>query len=167
MLDQNITSISDTIWFLLVSITWKWQKVKSYWKKRNKKFCGFFSLWRHPRRCLVLSSPNIYFQKRWFLLANTTWKWQKVKNYWKKTKKKSFGGFFLIWHHPRKGMVQSSPNTYFQKRWFLPANTTWKWQKVKIIEKNEKAISGIFFDMTSSKKGRGSGFPNTYSQQFF
>ena len=33
---------------------------------------------------VVQSSPNTYFQKRWFLLANTTWKWQKVKNYWKK-----------------------------------------------------------------------------------
>ena len=33
MFDQNITSITETIWFLLVNTTWKWQKVKNYWKK--------------------------------------------------------------------------------------------------------------------------------------
>ena len=45
---------------------------------------------------VVQSSPNTSFQERWFLFANTTWKWQKVKNYWKKRKKKkkNFGNFF-------------------------------------------------------------------------
>ena len=41
---------------------------------------------------VVQSSPNTYFQKRWLLLANTTWKWQKVRNYLKK--RKNFGNFF-------------------------------------------------------------------------
>ena len=58
------------------------------------------------------SSPNTYFQKRWFLLANTTWKWQKVKSYEKKTKT-NFPGFFTISCPPRKGVVQGFPNTYF------------------------------------------------------
>ena len=62
---------------------------------------------------VVQSSPNTYFHKRWFLLANTTWKWQKVENYWKK-RKKNFRGFFSIWRHPRKGVVQGFPNTYIQ-----------------------------------------------------
>ena len=57
---------------------------------------------------VVQSSPNTYFQKRCFLLANTTWKWQKVKNRWKKWKK------FFHTFHPRKGVVQGFPNTYFQ-----------------------------------------------------
>ena len=44
---------------------------------------------------VVQSSPNTYFQKRWFLLANTTWKWQKVENYWKNPLKKNiFENFF-------------------------------------------------------------------------
>ena len=63
---------------------------------------------------VIQSSPNTYFQKRWFLLANATWKWQKVKNYWKK-REKNFPGFFSIWRHLRKGVVQGFPNTYFQQ----------------------------------------------------
>ena len=90
-----------------INTIWEWQKVKNYWKKWNKKFCGFFSIWRHPRKGVVQSFPNVYFQKRWFLLANTTWKWQQVKNYWKK-EKKCLGGFFPTWRHPRKGVVRSS-----------------------------------------------------------
>ena len=43
------------------------------------------------------------------------------------------------------GVVQSSPNTYFRKSWFLLANTTCKWQKGKIIGKNEKKILRNFF----------------------
>ena len=42
---------------------------------------------------VVQSSANPYFQKRWFLLANTTWEWRKVENYWKK-RKKNLGDFF-------------------------------------------------------------------------
>ena len=95
MFDQNITSVTETVWFFLVSTMWKWQKVKNYWKKQYKKFCGFYSIRRHPRKSVVQSSPNTYFQKRWFLLANTTWKWQKVKTFWNK-RKKNFRGFFSI-----------------------------------------------------------------------
>ena len=51
---------------------------------------------------VVQSCPNNYFRKRWFLLANTTWKWQKVKSYWKKWKK-IFGGFF------RYDVIQERP----------------------------------------------------------
>ena len=87
MFDQNITSIIETIWFLLVNTTWKWQKLKNYWKKRKKNFLEFFPIWRHPIKGVVQSSPKAYFQKRWFLLANAAWKWQKVKNYWKNAKK--------------------------------------------------------------------------------
>ena len=57
----------------------------------------FTMLWYILLTSVVQSSPNTYFQKGWFLLAKTTWKWQKVKNYWKKTKKK-FSGFFF-WYN--------------------------------------------------------------------
>ena len=63
---------------------------------------------------MVQSSPNTYFQKRWVLLVNTTWKRQKVKNYWK-NRKIIFGGFFSIWRHSRKGVVPGFPNPYFQQ----------------------------------------------------
>ena len=44
------------------------------------------------------------------------------------------------------GMVQSSPNTYFQKRCFLLASTIWKLHKVKnYCKKRKKKISKIFF----------------------
>ena len=76
MFDQNITSITEAILFLLLKTIWKWQKGQSYWKKRNKKFRAFLTL----------------ISKRWFLLAKTTWKWQKEKRYWKKRKK--LGEFF-------------------------------------------------------------------------
>ena len=67
--------------------------------------------------------------------------------------------FTSFWYILLTDVVQSSPDTYFQKRWFLLANTTWKWQKLKNYwKKRKKNFSGIFFDMTSSKKGRGSGF---------
>ena len=68
---------------------------RMHWKnheKRNKNFCGFFSIWRHPRKGVVQSYLNTYFQKKNFLLANTTWKWQTVKNYWK-SRKNIFGDF--------------------------------------------------------------------------
>ena len=89
---------------------------RMHWKnheKRNKNFCGFFSIWRHLRKGMVQSYLNTYFQKKNFLLANTTWKWQTVKNYWK-SRKKYFRGFCSIWRRPKKGVVQGFPNTYFQ-----------------------------------------------------
>ena len=131
------------------------------------KFCRFFLIWCHPKKGVVQSFPNTYFLKKIVFTSKHNMEMTKSEKLSSKTKKKNLGGFFLIWRHPRKGMVRSSPNTYFQKRWFLLANTTWKWQKVKNYSKNRKKILGIFFDMTSSKKGRGSGFPNTNSQQFF
>ena len=77
---------------------------------------------------VVQSSPNTSFQERWFLLANTTWKWQKVKNYWKKRKKKKkkFRGFFSIWRHPRKSAVQGFPKTYFQQFFYNKFQTVRK-----------------------------------------
>ena len=60
---------------------------------------------------VIQSSSDTYFQKRWFLLASTTWKWQKVRNYWTK-RKKNFRGFFSIWRHPRKGVVQTFVNLF-------------------------------------------------------
>ena len=115
-------------------------------KKRDKNFCGFFSIWRHPRKGMVQCFPNTYFQKRWFLLANTTWKWQNVKNYWKKqTSKQKKKGFFSIWRHSKKGVVESSSNAFFQKRWFLLVKTTWTDKKWKIIEKKTKKIFRKFF----------------------
>ena len=109
------------------------------------------STWRHPRKGVVRSFPNTYFQKRWVSKHN-------MENYWKTKTKKTFVGFFSIWFHPRKGMIQSSPNTYFQKRWFLLANTRWKWPKSeKLLKKTKEKFSSHFFDMTSSKKGRGPG----------
>ena len=66
--------------------------------------------------------------------------------------------FTIFWYVLLRGVVQSSPNTYFQKRSFLLANTAWKWQKVNNYwRKTNKKLSGIFFDMMSSKKGRASG----------
>ena len=46
------------------------------------------------------------------------------------------------------------------------------WLGILIIEKitekkTEKNMSGIFFDMMSSKKGVVQGFLNSYFQQFF
>ena len=74
------------------------------------------------------------------------------------TKLCNTGKFTIFWYILLTVVVQSSPNTYFQKRWFLLANTTWKWQKGKNYwKKTKKKFSGIFFDMTSSKKGGGSG----------
>ena len=134
MFDENITSITETIWLLLVNTIWIWQKLKNYWEKRNKNLCVFFfSIWLHP---------NTYFQKRWFLLANTTWKWQKVKNYRKKNEKK---GFFCIWRHPSKGVVQSSPNTYFQKGWFLLGNNMEVTKSGKLLKKKKKKNFKDFF----------------------
>ena len=67
--------------------------------------------------------------------------------------------FTIFWYILLMGVVQSCPNTYFQKRWFLLVNITWKWQKVKkLLKKTKKKFSGIFFGTTSSKKARGSGF---------
>ena len=37
----------------------------------------------------------------------------------------------------------------------------------KLLKKKKKNFSWIFFDMTSSNKGRVQDFPNTYFQQFF
>ena len=94
---------------------------------------------------------TLIFKRRWFSKHNT-------ENYWKKNKNKTFVEFFPIWCHPRKGVIQSSPNTYFQKRWFLLANTRWKWPKSeKLLKKTKEKFSSHFFDMTSSKKGRGPG----------
>ena len=87
MFDHNTTSITEAIWFLLVKTRWKWQKWEIIEKNNKKFFLELFPIWRHPRKDVVQSSPNTYFKKRWFLLAKTTWKWQKVKNYWKKWKK--------------------------------------------------------------------------------
>ena len=76
--------------------------------------------------------------------------------------------FTIFWNILLTGVVQSSPNTYFQKRWFLVANTTWKWQKVKSYWKKwQKKFSGIFFDIRHPRKGHASGLPNTYFQQLF
>ena len=57
-------------------------------------------------------------------------------------------------------VVQSSHNTYFQKKMVFTSKHNMEMTKSeKIIEKKtKKKISGIFFDMMSSKKGRGSGF---------
>ena len=85
---------------------------------------------------VVQSSPNICFQKRWFLLAKTTWKWQKVKNYWKK-RKKNFRGIFSIWRHPIKGADQGFPNTYFQQ-YFRTAFKQLKNQTLKISNQFSK-----------------------------
>ena len=107
--------------------------------------------------------PDVIQEREWFRafltlifkkdgLANTTWKIIEKKT------KKTFVGFFSIWCHPRKGVIQSSPNTYFQKRWFLLANTRWKWPKSeKLLKKTKEKFSSHFFDMTSSKKGCGPG----------
>ena len=157
MFDENITSITETIWLLLVNTIWIWQKLKNYWEKRNKNLCVFFfSIWLHP---------NTYFQKRWFLLANTTWKWQKVKNYRKKNEKK---GFFCIWRHPSEGVVQSSPNTYFQKGWFLLGNNMEVTKSGKLLKKKEeKKFQRFFLIWRHPRKGVVQGFPNTCFQQFF
>ena len=42
-------------------------------KKRNKKFADFFDM-TSSKKVRVQSFANTYFQKRWFLVANTTWK---------------------------------------------------------------------------------------------
>ena len=79
---------------------------------RNTVKCTIF--WYILLMGMFQSYPNTYFQQRWFLLANTAWKWQKVKNYWKKWKN-IFRGFFSMWRHPREGVVQAFPYTYFQQ----------------------------------------------------
>ena len=114
-------------------------KMKNYWKKRKKFFWNFsrYDI-RHPRKGVVQNSPNTCFQKRWFLPANTTWKWQvkKVKNYWK-SQKKNFRGFFSIWRYPRKGVVQGFPNTHFQqffKTAFKQSENQRYWRYLEIFE---------------------------------
>ena len=92
----------------------KWRIIFDDISTKLRNTVKFTIFWYILLTGVVQSSPNTYFQKRWFLLTNTTWKWQKVKNYWKKRKKK-FRGFFSMWCHPRKGVVGSFPNSYFQQ----------------------------------------------------
>ena len=124
-----------TLVFSKLEMVWQWNlaqieailcqvKINCEYSKRQISFddvsktlrntVKFTIFWYILLTGVVQSSPNTYFQKRWFLLANTTWKWQKVKNYWKK-RKKNFRGFFSIWRHPSKGVIQGFPNTYFQE----------------------------------------------------
>ena len=72
----------------------KWQIIFEDVSKTLHNTVKFSIFWCILLTGIVQSSPNTYFQKRWFLLANTTWKWQKVKNYWKKRRKKIFEDFF-------------------------------------------------------------------------
>ena len=81
---------------------------------------------------MVQSSPNTYFQKMWSLLVNTTWKWQKVKKYWKK-RKKSFGGFWL------RDLLTITFNNIFRTAFKQLENHT-----LKISSQFEKVVLEIF-----------------------
>ena len=63
MFDQNITSITETIWFLLGNTTWKWQKVKNYLKKRNKNFADFLWYDAIPERVCFRAFLTLIFTK--------------------------------------------------------------------------------------------------------
>ena len=72
----------------------KWQIIFDDVSTTLRNTVKFTIFWYILLLGVVHSSPNTYFQKRCFLLANTTWKWQKVKNHWKKRKKKYCGDVF-------------------------------------------------------------------------
>ena len=63
--------------------------------------------------------------------------------------------FTIFWYTLLTGVVQSSPNTYFQKRWFLLASRTWKWQKAKNYRKKkqqQKILEDFFrYDVIQKK----------------
>ena len=155
---EHILQVWNTLVFSKLEMVWQWTlahieailcKVKVNceflkWKiifddvsttlRNTVKFTIF---WYILLLGVVHSSPNTYFQKRCFLLANTTWKWQKVKNHWKKRKKKIFRGCFSIWRHARKDVVQGFPNTYFQQG-FRTAFKQLEIQTLKILSQFSK-----------------------------
>ena len=74
-----------------------------------------------------------------------------------KKRKKNFRGFFSIWRHPRKGVVQGFPNTYFNN-FFRAAFKQleirhWKFQ-VNLISSFGDSQCGIgLFERSLESKG--------------
>ena len=57
----------------------------------------------------------LLFSKKTVFTSKHNMETTKSEKLLKKTKKKKLGGFFSISRHPRKGVVQGFPDTYFQK----------------------------------------------------
>ena len=109
-------------------------------------------IWCHPRKDVFQSFPNTYSHKRWFLLANTTWKWQKVKNYWKK-RKKLFGNFF--WHDviQESAWFRALLTSIFKKTVFTSKHTIEMAKSERLLKKKKKIFFRGFFWYHTRKGG--------------
>ena len=63
--------------------------------------------------------------------------------------------FTIFWYTLLTGVAHLTP--IFKKMVFSSKHNMEMTKNEKLLKKTKKKFSGIFFDMTSSKKGRGSG----------
>ena len=92
-------------------------------------------------RCL---SKTLVTKTIWFLLVNTTWKWQNVTNYWKNRNKK-FCGLFRYDVIQERAWFRAFLTLILEKMVFTSKYNMEMTKREKIIEKYEKKIWGDFF----------------------